>query len=246
MSTSSAAPRGQPSNGVWSTVAPYVIPPGSAFVAIIPVFPDLIAKSAQQKGQPIPKMTSVEVLKEGLKAAPTVGFIVGGQMNIQNEVEERLVKRYGVSNWATTIASSAIVGACSAPILAVFNGQTMKQTVLESLRKLSLKQAAAITMQETAFVAGLSVGDKVAAVMRMYLGDHTAIDYITAYVTGAAGSLAGHPANTALTRWQSGMRVESHHLMWGAARKARAVGGFAVGYKLCKNIASSLPSSSEL
>lgn len=235
----------EPPKGVWLTVGPYVVPPIAASAAIVPVFRDMIAKSALQKGQPVPSMTILMSVKEGIKAAPIVGAIVGTQMIVQNFVEKALSKESNEGSLSSALVSSAVVGATSAPVLAVFNGQTMGWTIRESLRKFSARQGMTIAIQETAFVGGLSVADRLAVAMRKTFGHNKAVDYTAAFVAGAAGSLAGHPANTALTRWQSGMTVDSvSQLMWGSARKARAVGAFSVIYKLGKEVLNpTVPSS---
>ncbi|PIS02278.1 MAG: hypothetical protein COT85_05780 [Chlamydiae bacterium CG10_big_fil_rev_8_21_14_0_10_42_34] len=221
----------------WSSIAPYTAPPLAASIAIIPVFGDMIAKSAEQLGKPIPSMTLLQTIKQGMKAAPSVGAIVGAQMVIQNKVEKALLGGSKKPKLSSTLLSSAIVGIGSAPILAVFNGQTMGRSALESLRKFSLKQGLVITAQETAFVIGLSAADLLSEKMRESFGDTKATDYTAAYIAGALGSLAGHPANTALTRWQANLAIDRpSQLMWGAARKARAVGYFACLYKLGKEI----------
>jgi hypothetical protein len=235
-----AALNQQSPKGMWPTVAPYVIPPVAASAAIVLVFHDMVAKSAQQKGQAIPTMPLMEILKGGVKAAPTVGAIVGTQMVLQSLLEKTLTGQSNAGSLSSTFASSAVVGTASAPVLAVFNGQTMGWSVRESLRRFSAKQGLAIAVQETAFVGGLSAADRLAVPMRKWFGNNKAIDYIAAFVAGAAGSLAGHPANTALTRWQSGMTVDSAcQLMWGSLRKARAVGGFSIVYKFGKEALNS-------
>lgn len=242
MSTATpAASNQQPLNGVWTTVAPYAVPPIAASFAIIPVFRDMIAKSAQQKGKPVPSLTFMDGVKEGVKAAPAVGAIVGTQMVFQSIIEKALAGESNPGGLFTTLASSAIVGIASAPVQAVFNGYTMGWTVRKSLRRFSAWQGLAIAAQETAFVAGLSAADRLAAAMRKRFGDSKAVDYAAAFVAGASGSLAGHPANTALTRWQSGLAVESvQQLMWGSLRKARAVGSFSVAYKHGKELLNSI------
>jgi hypothetical protein len=205
----------------------------------------MVAKSAQQKGQSVPAMNFMASVRGGVKAAPTVGAIVGTQMVLQSLIEKALAGQSNAGSLSSTLASSAVVGTASAPVLAVFNGQTMGWTVRESLQKFSVKQGLAIALQETAFVGGLSVADRLAAAMRKRFGNNKAVDYTAAFVAGAAGSLAGHPANTALTRWQSGMTVDNaRQLMWGSVRKARAVGGFSVLYKLGKEaLNSTVPAS---
>ena len=243
-STSSAASNQQPSPGIWPSLAPYVTPPVAASAAIIPVFRDMVAKSSLQRGHQAPSLTLMEGWKGGMKAAPTVGAIVGAQMVFQNFVEKTLIGDSNAETLSSALASSAIVGTASAPVLAIFNGQTMGWTVRESLRKFSARQGIAIAVQETAFVGGLSIADKLSIEMKRKFGNNKAVDYTAAFVAGAAGSLAGHPANTALTRWQSGMRVDSlHQLMWGSIRKARAVGGFAAFYKFGKEALNSMADS---
>ncbi len=245
MSTQAAASSGQPPKGVWSSITPYVVPPIAASVAIVPVFRDMVAKSAQQKGQFVSDMTFMASMKGGVKAAPTVGAIVGTQMIVQSVVEKALSGRSDMGGLLSTLTSSAVVGVVSAPVLAVFNGQTMGWTVRESLRRFTAKQGGVIAVQETAFVGGLSVADRLAAVMRKTFGDNKAVDYAAAFVAGAAGSLAGHPANTALTRWQSSMTVDSvSQLMLGSIRKMRAMGVFAVVYKLGKEVLYSTTATS--
>lgn len=227
-------PTSSSTQGLWPTVAPYVAPPVAAAIAIIPVFRDMIAKSAQQIGKPIPPTTALEGIKAGVRAAPTVGVIVGTQMVVQELLEKRLIGEKE-KTLLSALFSSAIVGAASAPVLAVFNGQTMGWSLRTSLKRFAPKQVMAIAVQETAFVGGFSVADRLSAIMKQQFGDNRTVDCTAAFLAGALGSLAGHPANTAFTRWQSKMALESpRQLMWGASRKARAVGCFCMLYKLGK------------
>jgi hypothetical protein len=238
------------SRGVWFSLAPYVVPPVAAAAAIVPAFYDMVAKSAKQKGLPVPGMTVMNVLqgvKGGFGAAPTVGVMVGTQMVFQERVEKTLVKTFpnlfakdsNKTSASLTLVSSVIVGGLSSPFLAVYNGKTMMPpwSVKESLSRFSLKQAGAITLQETGFVAGLATADLVSVRMKQVLGDNKAVEYSAAAIAGALGSLAGHAGNTALTRWQNGMTVDSlRQLSWGSLRKARGNAIFAVVYKLGKDV----------
>ncbi|MBX7067526.1 MAG: hypothetical protein K1X28_09880 [Parachlamydiales bacterium] len=193
------------SKGIWET---YAVPPVAAGIAIVPPFADMVAKSAQQLGQPVPKTPYVESLKGGMKAAPTVGAIVGTQMIVQKAVENRLFGKSRAEDLTSKLASSGIVGAVSAPFLAVFNGQSMGWSARESLRKFTPKQALAIAVQETAFVGGLSASDPLSEEMKKQIGNSKAVEYATAFFSGAAGSVAGHPANTVLTRSQNGLKID--------------------------------------
>jgi hypothetical protein len=213
---------------------PYLAPPIAAGLAIVPVFHELTKKSLEQQGLPISSLSYRASLKNGFKAAPTVGIIVATQMSLASCLERELSTRWGSKSPVITVLSSFFVGAGSAPILAIFNGQTMGWTIRDSLRRFSIRQGAAITLQETAFVAGLSLADKLTIVMKKRFGDSRGIDYTAAFVAGYLGSLAGHPANTALTRWQSGLTINMKQSLWGSLRKARAIGAFAILYKFGK------------
>lgn len=251
--TSPTSSNPPPSRGWWPSLAPYVVPPTAACAAIVPAFYDMVAKSAMQKGLPAPIMnfkTVLQGVKGGFGAAPTVGVMVGTQMVLQGRVEQALVKTFpnlfaensNKAKASLMLASSALVGVLSSPFLAVYNGKTMMPpwSVSESLSKFSLKQAGAITLQETGFVAGLAAADLLSVPMKQMLGDHKAVEYSAAGVAGALGSLVGHVGNTALTRWQNGMTVDSlRQLSWGSLRKARGNALFAVVYKLGKEVLNS-------
>jgi len=205
----------------------YIVPPMAAGLAIIPPFKDMIKKSALQKGT-VSKITTREALIEGAKAAPIVGAIVGSQMILQKWLQKN-------DSLAETMKSSFQVGVISSPLLAIFNGMTMGKGIIESGKQIRPRQIAMIALQETAFVGGLAASDIVSAKMKEKLGDNIVVKYAAVFLAGCMGSLAGHPANTALTRWQSGLKVESaRQLMWGSATKARAVGVFAVIYNIMK------------
>lgn len=222
---------------VWSSVAFCAVPPCAAAAAIVPVFRDMVAKSAQQKGESVPNTTILKGFKNGLKAAPTIGCIVGGQMVLQNILEKALIKKDKRESLPSILASSAIVGILSAPALAIFNGQTMGLSMRVTLQKFSARQGLAIALRETAFVGGISAANPLAVAMKQTLGESKVVDYTAAFATGALGSLAGHPADTALTRLQNGLPLESfRQLMWGVTRRAQAVGFFSVGYKCGKEI----------
>lgn len=228
---------GQPPPEIWATAAPYVVPPIAAAAAIILPFRDLIGKTYQQNGLPIPPLTIWNGVKEGLVNAPKVGAIIGIQMGLQKVVEKAIGERVNPERLTGKLLSSAVVGIISSPFLAVFNGGAAKLSTFESIRRLSVKQCGALAVQETAFVGGLTAADLLAQEMKLKFGDNKAVEYSAAVISGAGGSLAGHFANTAVTRWQNELQVEGfRQLWWGAFRKARAIGIFSVLYKLAKDV----------
>ncbi len=232
-------------SSVWSQMASYAVPPAAAATAIVPAYYGFVAKSALQRGMSVPSMTMREVLMGGFKAAPTIGTIVGVQMLVQDYVEKQIaqyLRSGGVdSELASKFLSAVVVGAVSVPPLAVFNGQTMDQTAMESLRALSFKQSAAVVMRESTFVFSLGASEFLRAKMSAYAGDNRGVDYGSAFVSGVLGSVVGHPADTALTLWQKQMKVEGmRQLMRGGLHKAAAVGVFSVFYKGVKEALGSM------
>lgn len=218
---------------VWTSIKEYLVPATSAGMAIVPVFGELIKKSSLQKGLPIPHVPLLEGLMQGMKAAPTICVIVGGQMALQKKLNAALSAE--TTHFPTTLLSSTIVGGISAPALAIFNGLTLKLSVRESLRGFSLKQAAVIASRETGFVAGLSAAEPLATLIKTAFHQSKEVDYIAAYASGVFGSLAGHPADTYLTRSQGGLLETSlKQSLKGAARRANAVGLFSVIYTIAK------------
>ncbi len=231
MSTSSVTPNAP---GPLAMLMPYLAPPVAAAGAIVLPFRDFIAKSERQQGLQARKVTLKEGLKEGLGAMRSTGTLVGAQMLAQNGVESLLLGDAKEQTLSSKLVSSAIVGAVSSPFVAIFNGKSINMLPMESLRKFSLKQGLAITLQETAFVGGLSVADLLASKLKEKGVDNKGAEYAVASTAGALGSLIGHPANTAVTRWQKGLTFSLRQSYWGALYKARAVGFFAVLYKFGK------------
>lgn len=241
MSSISPSRSGQPS----IVVTDYVGPPIAAGFAVIPAIPDFGKKSCLQLGKEVEKKTFFEGMKGGLKLAPMAGLLIGVQMIMQEIFEKTFAERGKTSDLQSKAKSSFVVGTCSSPIVAMFNGRTMGWTAKECWGRFTPSQAIAIAIQETLFVGGISASSEVSKVMKKNLGDYSIIDYGSAFISGAAGSLLGHPANTVLTRLQNGMEVKSlfqmkisslQGFMRGGAFKARACGIFSIGYKIGNEI----------
>jgi hypothetical protein len=218
----------------------YITPFFAASVAIVPAIYGFIAKSALQAGGSAPRMQFRACLIEGLKASPTVGTMVGIQQVAEEIVEEKLQRvGWDKTDFSTMLFSTVTVGAVSAPLLAIFNGQTMGWNPTKSLRMLSVKQGGAIICRESAFLLGLRLSDPVAGAMQRELGESKVVDYTAAFFSGGAGSFIGHPADTLLTLWQRGEKLQRwSHLMRGAAHKAVAVGIFSVCYRAALGVMS--------
>ena len=223
----------------WSS---FFIPPVAAGAAIVPAYYGFAVKTAQQLGQPIPKMNPLEVLKGGVKMSPTVAGLVGLQMILQGSVEQKIQSFVGHSpgqpaTLFETAASSSVIGTLLSPLTAIFNGQGAKQSPIQSLRNMTLKQCGAISLQETAFIMGFAASPHINSFAKEHFGQGDAVQYGSSFVSGAIGSLAGHASNTALTRWQNGLTVDrATQLARGAPVKAVATGVFAACYHFFKNL----------
>ncbi len=210
----------------------WVREPLAAGAAIVPTYYGFRVKTAQQLGQEIPRMSFREAARGGAGLAPTVASLVGMQMLVQKAAEEKIQELTGrEQGFYTTAASSLAVGLVSSPGIAIFNGQAAKQSPLAALRNLSPRQFGAISVQESAFVMGLSAAKHINAVAKEQFGESEAVETGSSFISGALGSLCGHPANTCLTLWQNGQRVLSAgQLMRGASAKAVATGIFSAVY----------------
>ena len=223
---------------LWNQTAPYTFPVLAASGAIIPVFYGFQIKSSQQLGLPIPKFKIKQALKNGFKASPTKGGIVGTQMIAQNTIEKlyaKIVNQEGQKekDIGSMLVSSICVGGISAPALAIFNAQTMGKNAFEALKRMTFKETGAIITRESSFLLSLRISEPLTKVIKNIAGDNQAVEYGTAFTSGVIGSIIGHPADTALTLWQNGKSIHSFsQLMKGSPVKAISVGFFAVCYKL--------------
>lgn len=234
-----AALNEQPKENLWYTVPRNVT---SAGMAILPVYRWFVHKTARQLEKDILPMSAKNSFKEGAKAAPKIGAVIGIQMFAQNKFEpyvERYLKKKDIKlSFAPAFFSSAVVGAISAPALAVFNGQTMGKTVMQSLRGFTTKQWAAIVTREISFVGAMAVNDPMTKMAKKHFGDNKMVEYGTTFGSSAIVALIGHPADTAFTRWQNEMPIKNmRQLMLGAPHRVLAVGVFSVGYKAIKETA---------
>lgn len=232
----------KPSTTHWASVASYCASPFAASLSVVPVFHGFRIKTIKQMGNPNSNICFKESIKGGIKAAPTIGITVGTQMAVQNKIEsilasQNLGRDKKPAGFTSTLISSTIVGTISAPALAVFNGQTMNRTALQSIKALSRWQVGAIIVRETSFVFFLRYNDRMAKEMKIRLGDNKKVEYGAAFMSGVCGSLIGHPADTALTLWQKDIKIKKlTYLGRGASVKAITLGFFNAHYKFLKDV----------
>lgn len=206
-------------------VVPYLTSAPAGAVGLVAVFRDYMVKSRQQLGEAVPNFPRKLVFEEGCKAAGPFGAVICMQMAVKGVVQPKDPKE---RNFGTLVGSSAVAGAVSSPFVAMVNGKSMNWTYSKSWQRFTFPVAAAITVQETCFVAGVTAQELLAPEMKKRFGDNWMVDTVTAFVGGGVGGFAGHWANTAVTRWQNDLKVERHQLLWGAARRVRAVAVLSV------------------
>ncbi len=232
----------QPTNSfsqsnIYKYIKNYVIPPFAAGASIIPLFRLFVYKSAEQAGKIKPNMPTIKWMQEGVKASPTIGFIVGSQIIIQRIVEQILFNKeeQQKDTFSKIFLSSMIVGALSAPSLAAFNAQTMKKPIIQSIKELSKKQLGAIMAREAGFLFSIRVSDPVSDTVREKLGNNPAAIYTAVFIGGVIGALCSHPADTYLTALQANVKVKSlKDYMKGSFHRSVAVGLYSVLYKIFK------------
>jgi hypothetical protein len=214
----------------------YVSKPLAASTAIIPGFYLFQLKSAKQLGQAAPKFNLFTAFKDGFKASPTIGLIVGTQMIAQEKIESKIHEVGVEKGLPSTVISATSVGLVSAPFLAAFNGQTMGYTPFQAIRNMTLKQTCAITAREALAVLALNKSKDVSGYTKKQLGDNKAVEYGTAFVVGAAASVASHPCDAALTLWQKKIAIQSmKQLSKGVMARGGACGLFTALYLASKD-----------
>lgn len=225
----------------WASFWPNMTAPVAAGSAIVPTFYGFAVKSAQQTERPLPRMTPYQAFVKGMSAAPTVGAIMGLQTYVQKKVVEYVHQYFGQEQNAQAspellAASSIFAGAVSSPLYAILNGQSNNQRPLDSLRSLTFPQGAAITVREGAFFGGLTMAESVSDLAKRRFGKTKTVEYVSAFASGLIGTFLGHPADTALTRWQQGMTADLFRTAFrGAPTRTLAGGLFSVAYKFVKD-----------
>jgi len=232
----STSPVTQKESGLGHTIWNYASEPLAAGLAIMPAFKGLMVKTALQEGKEAPKITFFEGLKAGRKAASTAGAVIGVQMIAQNILEQQIGKDPEEQSIKTKFASALIVGVVSSPMLATLNKQTSEPSLsmIEALGSFSKGQAFAISMREIPFIASLSCMKLLEKEAKEQFGDNKLIEYLAATGGVAAGSILGHPADTALTQLQAEVELKPRLWMKGWKQKARGVAIFAICFKLGK------------
>ncbi len=122
--TETTASPGSQKGGFWAPISPVIIQLTAATAGITATFPLFVAKTAKQLGQPNPMMSVMQAFRAGAATAPNMGAIIATQLIAKRGVEKLFSKQEeGKASFSSMFLSAAIVGAISAPPLAIFNGQ---------------------------------------------------------------------------------------------------------------------------
>lgn len=221
--------------------------PIAAGAAIIPTYVFFRDKFYLQLGEKIPPRQLLPLLKEGFQTSPVICGIVGSQLILQQTFHLGIEKIFGTginesrrTKYITDFVSCGLVAAISTPGYIEFNRSAMKMPF--SPRMLfSAKQAKYIAFRELCFMNALIGGKRIAKGMESKFGDSKTVEYASIFLTGAFGSLLGHPADTIVTRLLKNKSVDykwnvksMHALMQGGLTKACGVGLFCIGYNAVK------------
>jgi hypothetical protein len=230
------------SDPFWKPIWSYSVLFGASGAAIIPVYRHYVLKSDLQKGVLSPTLLPFgKGMQMGIKAAPSTSLAVGLPLLMQRHVEPWFQGEEKKTTWRTLILSAAVVGALSTPILLVFEGNSLRQGVLASLKHISCpKQYLAFSVQEVGCVAGLSAAKHVDGEARKYFNiqENALATYGSAFISGSAGAIAGHVGNTVSTRLRHNLSIDYRsisQLGLGLVPRARALGWYSVAYHLICN-----------
>lgn len=225
----------------WEKVFPFV-KPFTAGMAIAPSYKDLVKKSFEQMEKTMPRMTCLGGLKEGLvKGMPLVTVTVGLQLVANDWVKSQLMKwqkdQQEKPNLSTSFFSAMAVGGVVAYPLTVLNSLTSGESWKKSLKFPSGKVFGAMVGRETSFLLSEAIAEFVNKPIKMVGGDNLVTKYTSTFVGGVIGSIVGHGADTAVTRWRKGQDVIFKHLTLGMRARAMGIGKFYVFYTLLNDLA---------
>ena len=220
----------------------FVVPPVAAATAIVIPYCFFERKSYFQTDQVPPRFkffkamkgesSPMKAMKGGVGAMPSIVMVVGVPVVAQEKVEN-FVKRYwpfenkdNKSTTAQMVLSAAAVGGLSVVPLAYFNGRTNNMTLKESWKNLTWKHSVAIVSRETSCLVAWRIAGPLSDYMKGISNGSQAVEWGTVFMTGAIGSLVGHPGDTVLSRLQKQLPLEDPRQLYrapaGAERKAAA------------------------
>jgi hypothetical protein len=222
--------------------------PIAAGAAIIPPYVFFRDKFYLQLGENIPPRQVFPLLKEGIQATPVISGIVGSQIIFQKFFNLGIEKVCGTkinessgAKYLNDFASCGLVAAISTPGYLEFNRRAMKMPFSLNML-LSAKQAKFIAFRELCFMNSLIGSGRIAKEMKSKFGDSKIVEYTSIFFTGAVGSLAGHPADTIVTRLMNSKPVDykwnvksMNALMQGGLTKACGIGFFCIIYNAVKD-----------
>ncbi len=226
--------------GSWWT--PFLTNPVAAGLSIVPAYHGFRMKSMRQvvmPGEVVQKIKYLDSCHKGVKAAPTIGTLVGSQLALQRSCE--WLKGGKEPSFLFMLGSSALVAAVTAALASAFNGQTLGKSGGESAKALSWKQTGAITFRDTFFLFGTRMSEPATKWVKQEYGEGKVVETATTFLAGAAGAVAGHPADTALSLLQEKkMVVFDRRLMRGVVPRSLSVASFTVIYENIKKLFSLL------
>lgn len=215
----------------------FVTEPFAAGVAIVPTFYGFQVKTALQTGAPIPKYDFQKAFKVGVSKAPFTGVMVGAQRILQNAIDEKMQKKFKKEkDIPMAVASATAVGTVTTPLMVMFTRMTNDN---KSKKPIAARDVIAGAVIENGFLAGMGATDPVIKWLQSRFGKGKGVEYAGAFASGAAGAIAGHVGDSALTFWQNGIKIVSlSQFKRGMLVRSVAIGGYNCINKAAKEALS--------
>ncbi len=211
----------------------------AAGAAVIPPYYLFVVKSALQAGLPRPSMTLDNTVIWPIKGAAIAGSVIGMQLSLTG-VATRFLNKANITGVYADSISALSIAVLSVPALAADNGRTFGLTVVQSIKKLNIRQTNALVIRESTFLFGDPLGRLINDSMVRKFGDNNKTKYASTFLGGALVCFMGYPADTMLTRSQHGLDlVPLHQSFKGIGYKATAIGLFYCFYQGFKSAMSS-------
>lgn len=233
----------------WEAAKPMGTSIGSGALVVGALSDLYVRKANDQLGEPnapirahFTREGAVKALKTAANLGGKAGGIVGTQLVAGDyvinpavkAVMNRAIPKEAMSKDARELTEktigATIIGIASSPALHVFTSAGANQNIRQAAKTFTPKIAARYGLQEGPFLLGMQAGKIMSTKLKKEYGDQPWIDPVSDGVSGFAGGLASHPANTINQR--AGAGLTTHPRMWfkGGGKRAVASAIVSIGY----------------
>lgn len=211
-----------------------------AAVSLVPPYKYFIQKSQLQKGIHT-NVLFLEALRLGFYSMPNTAATLTVQLYSEEKIKELIQHYFQVKNpVAISICGSLFGALCASPLYDIMNRQMQGEHSALAVKGFlrNSYNFRYIVGREFFFLGSLQASSPLSAEVKKYFGENMFTKNISYFISGALGSIAGHPFDTILTRQQSGLPLKLEFLFIGCKSKAIGIGCFAVLFKNLQDIKS--------